>query len=136
MECTIIIIMEICNVPTLWLKALNKHNALTHVMYITMEDVNCYPQFKTMYKVHARARAHTHTHTHTHTFCLSVSVSHSLSLSLSHTHTYTHIVQTDWGEGQCCLTEIFGEEKCLEFAFEGKESSRVPDGVDCSRCVD
>jgi len=37
-------------------------------------------------------------------------------------HTHTHTVQTGRGEGQCCLTEIFGEEKCLEFAFEGGES--------------
>ena len=42
-------------------------------------------------------------------------------------HTHTHIVQTHSGEGQCCLTEIFGEEKCTEFAFEDRESSRVPD---------
>ena len=30
----IIIIMEICKAPTLWLKALNKHS---HTMYIEME---------------------------------------------------------------------------------------------------
>ena len=36
-----------------------------------------------------------------------------------HTHTHT---DTD-----CCLTDVFGEKKCLEFAFEGRESSRVPD---------
>ena len=41
-------------------------------------------------------------------------------------HTHTRTVQTDRGDGQCCLAEIFGEEKCLEFAFEGRESSRVP----------
>ena len=35
-----------------------------------------------------------------------------------------HIVHTDIDERHCCLTEIFGKEKCLEFAFE--ESSRVP----------
>ena len=54
---------------------------------------------------HARTHARTHTQAHTH----------------------THAVQTDRGEGQCCLTEIFGEENCLEFAFEGRERSRVPD---------
>ena len=32
----IIIIIEICKAPTLWLKALNKH---THIMYIEMENV-------------------------------------------------------------------------------------------------
>ena len=32
----IIIIMDICKAPTLWLKALNKH---THIMYIEMENV-------------------------------------------------------------------------------------------------
>ena len=45
----------------------------------------------------------------------------------THTHTHTHTVQTDRGDTQCCLAEIFWEEKCPEFAFEGKESSRVPD---------
>ena len=33
---TVIIIMEICKVPTLRLKALNKH---PHIMYIEMENV-------------------------------------------------------------------------------------------------
>ena len=33
-----IIIMEICNAPTLLLKALNKHN-ITHIMYIEVENV-------------------------------------------------------------------------------------------------
>ena len=32
-----IIIMEICEVPTLWLEALNKHNT-TQIMYIKMEN--------------------------------------------------------------------------------------------------
>ena len=45
----------------------------------------------------------------------------------THTHTHTHTVQTDRGDGQCCLVEIFREDKCPEFAFEGRESSRVPD---------
>ena len=34
--CVSVIIMEICNAPTLLLKALNKH---THIMYIEMENV-------------------------------------------------------------------------------------------------
>ena len=42
-------------------------------------------------------------------------------------HTHTHPVQTDRGEGQCCLTEIFLEEEYPEFAFEGRESSRELD---------
>ena len=33
------------------------------------------------------------------------------------THTHTHTVQDDRGDGQCCLAEIFWEEKCLESAF-------------------
>ena len=36
--CLIIIITEICKAPTLWLKALNKHN-ITHIMYIEMDTV-------------------------------------------------------------------------------------------------
>ena len=45
----------------------------------------------------------------------------------AHTHAHTHTVQTDGSEGQCGLTEIFREEKCLELTFEGRESSIVPD---------
>ena len=44
-----------------------------------------------------------------------------------HVCTHTHTVQTDRNLGQHGLTEIFWEEKCLELAFEGRESSRVPD---------
>ena len=36
------------------------------------------------------------------------------------THAHTHTVQNDRGDGQCCLAEIFSEEKCLEFAFKGR----------------
>ena len=51
------------------------------------------------------------------------------------THKHTQTVQTDTvilndrSEGQCCLTEIFSQEKRLEFAFEGRESGRVPDNM-------
>ena len=45
----------------------------------------------------------------------------------THKHARTHTVQTDMSERQCGLTEIFSEEKCLELAFEGRQSSRVPD---------
>ena len=31
----------------------------------------------------------------------------SLTMQNMHRHTHTHTVQTDRGEGQCCLTEIF-----------------------------
>ena len=46
----------------------------------------------------------------------------------THTHTHTHtdhprLIQADRSEGQCCLAKTFGEEKCLGFAFEGRESS-------------
>ena len=40
-------------------------------------------------------------------------------------YSITHIMYS--GGGQRCLAEIFREEKCLAFAFEGAESSRVPD---------
>ena len=60
--------------------------------------------------MHARARAHTHTHTHTH----------------AHEHTHKHIVQTDRGEEQHWLNEIFGEEDRLEFVLEvRKKKERV-----------
>ena len=60
---------------------------------------------------HINYKRCTHTYSHTH----------------MHACTHTRTVQTDRGDGQCCLAEIFGEEKCLEFAFEGRKSSRVPD---------
>ena len=41
----------------------------------------------------------------------------------AHTHTRTHLIQTDSGERQSCVTEMFGAEKCLELALEGRESS-------------
>ena len=74
------IIMEISKAPTLWLKALNKHN-LTHVMYIEMKKViwnftkantKCTPQqgFNHNYVQHTHTHMHTHTHTHMHTHTL------------------------------------------------------------------
>ena len=52
---------------------------------------------------------------------------HACTHSCVHAHAHTHTVQTKRSEGQRGLTEIFWEEKCLELAFEGRESSRVPD---------
>ena len=49
----------------------------------------------------------------------------------THTCSLTHD-QNDRGEGQCWLTEISGEEKCLVFVFEGRVVSDVLGG-DCSR---
>ena len=66
-------------------------------------------------KTHIHTHWHTHWHTHTHTAVIQY---------YTQAHTYT---QTDGSEGQCGLTEIFWEEKCLELTFEGRESSRVPD---------
>ena len=73
--------MEICKVPTLRLKVLNKR---THIllMYIEMENVIKKNKNKNIdkcfyFKHYARD-----------------------------THTHTHTVQTDRSEGQCGLTEI------------------------------
>ena len=105
--------MEICKAPTLWLKTLKKRN--THNVHW---DGKWYHQFnkKLTHNVDInkglsitiwKKDAHIHTHTHTHT-CV---------------YARTRTVQTDKVEGQCRLTEIAWEEKCLEFAFEVKESS-------------
>ena len=70
-------IMEICKVPTLWLKVLNKHS-ITHIMYIEMENVIRKTKHNmdinkgssiTMQNMHACTHTcmHTHAHTHTHT---------------------------------------------------------------------
>ena len=66
---------------------------------------------------------HIHRHLYTHV-CMHM---HTCMHTRMHTHTHTHIVQTNRRAGQCCLVKIFREEKCPEFAFEGRESSRVPD---------
>ena len=90
---------------------------MTHIIYIKTETViRSLTKANTKYTstsssiavqdAHTHARTHAHTHARTHV----------------RTHTHTHMVQIDRGEGQCCLTEIFGEEKCLEFAFEGREN--------------
>ena len=48
-----------------------------------------------------------------------------------HTNEGSHVTacrmhtHSDKGEGQCYLTEISGAEKCLEFAFEGRECSSL-----------
>ena len=63
---------------------------------------------------HAHTRTHARTHAHAHT----------------HTHTHTHCRLTNRSERQCCLTEIYGGEKCLLLVFEG-QSHRVPYVLSC-----
>ena len=41
------------------------------------------------------------------------------------THTHTHSVQTDRHAGQCCFSEIFGEEKRLQASCGPKQRKRV-----------
>ena len=104
--------MEICKEPTLQLKVLNKHR-ITHIMYIETEMLLAIKMYirkkkKLTHNVDNSSKAlnalqyetfmqkmHTHTHTHTHT------------TPHTHTHTHTHTVQTDRGDGQCCVAEIF-----------------------------
>ena len=44
------------------------------------------------------------------------------SVTMQKMHTHTHTLYKLIGvKGQCCLTEIFWEEECLELAFEGRE---------------
>ena len=94
-------VMEMCKSHTLWRSVLHEHN--TRYVYC---DRECYPQF--LKKTHLTQNVHinvgsnitvpdayTHTHMHAHTYM----------------HASTHTAPTDMGEGQCCLTEIFGEEK-------------------------
>ena len=68
--------MEICKVPTLRLKALNKH---THIMlmYIKMENV-----------------------------IKKEEEDIDKCFNFKHYARDTHTVQTDWSEGQCDLSEI------------------------------
>ena len=59
--------MEICKVPTLRLKALNKH---THIMYIKMENVikNKYIYiYRQVFKHNYAKDVHTHACMHAHT---------------------------------------------------------------------
>ena len=55
--------MEVRKVPTLRLKALNKH---THIMYTEMENV-IQKKEKILTRVFKHYARYTHTHTHTHT---------------------------------------------------------------------
>ena len=57
--------MEICEAPTLWLQALNKH---THIMHIEME--NFIKKRRRRYRqgfLNTMLEMPTHIHTHTHT---------------------------------------------------------------------
>ena len=88
-----------------------------------------------VHTVTALTHTHTHTYVYTHTHTHVYTHTHRVTHSHTHTHVYTqtlhtHIVQTDRGDGQCCLAEIFWEEKCLEFALDSwrkRVLSRVPD---------
>ena len=82
---------------------------------------------------------HIHTHTHTHTHTDTHTHTHTHTHTNTHTHTHTH-TRTDTrartqtlyrlnGEGQYYSAEMLREEKCLEFAFEGRESSKVSDDM-------
>ena len=82
---------------------------------------------RTHARIHARAHTHTHTHIHTHTHTRTHARTHARTQARTqarkhartharththtHTHTHTQTVQTDRGEGQCCFTETFEEEK-------------------------
>ena len=78
--------------------------------------------------MHTRTHACVHAHT---LYRLIVVMDNGLDVTMQKMHTHTHTVlysvQTDSCDGQCCLAEIFSEEKCFEFAFEERESRRVPD---------
>ena len=66
---------------------------------------------------------------HTHIMYIEMEnvIDKGSSTTMQKMHTHTHTVQIDRSDGQCGVTEIFWEEKCLELASEGRESSRVPD---------
>ena len=83
----IIIIMEICKAPTLRLKVLNKHSII-HIMYVEMDMLSAI-------KMYIRKKKEKLTH----------NVDGGSSVTMQKMHTYT--VQTDRGDGQCCLAEIF-----------------------------
>ena len=104
------IIIIISKVPTLRLRALNKHS-ITHIMYIEMEMLSAIKMYirkkkrkkelthnvdkgssVTVRKMHTHTRTHARTHARTHTH--------------AHTHACTH-AHIDRGDGQCCLAEIF-----------------------------
>ena len=95
-----LVIMEICKVPTLRLKALNKHHII-HIMYVKMEML---PAIK-MYIIYIRKKKKLTHNNH--------NVDKRSSMQKMHAHTHppthslTHCVQTDQGDGQCCLAEIF-----------------------------
>ena len=96
-------------------------------MYVEMEDVTnnltkantyCNADINKGSEHNGCARC-THTHTRTH--------ARTHARPHARTHARPHTLQTDRGEGRCCLAELILRRECLEFAFEGRESSRVSD---------
>ena len=86
--------MDICKAPTLRLKALNKHS-ITQILYIEMEMLS-------VIKMYIKKKKKRLTHK-----CRQGFKRNYAKDTHTHTHTHTHTVQTDRGDGQCCLAEIF-----------------------------
>ena len=75
-----------------------------------------------MYGAHNRINTRTLTITRTH--------AHTHARTHARTRTHTQTVQTNRDEEQCFLTNIFGEKKYLQFAFEERERERVAECFD------
>ena len=102
----------------------SRTHACTHTTTRTHSRTHAHRQEYARTHVHARMHTRTHARTHAHMH------------ARTHTHTLYKLI---WGERKWCISEEFGEEKCLQFAFEGRESSRVPAWClrgDYSRCGD
>ena len=117
-----------CN-STLYYLQFNKSQ---HIMYTstTVQAELCarcrHGHTHTLTDTHARTCTHACTHIHTltdtHTLSLSLTDTHSLSLTDTHIHSltdrHTHTVQTDRGERQTCLTEIFSHRNLWHYLTE------------------
>ena len=98
--------------PTLRLKVLNKHSII-HIMYVEMDMLSAI-------KMYIRKKKEKLTH----------NVDGGSTMQKMHTYT----VQTDRGDGQCCLAEIFREMSSVCFWRKREYSCAWPLGGDCSRC--
>ena len=96
----------------------NRTSFYTIIIGMHTPESNTHMHSRTHACTHTQLHARTHTHIHTHTR------RHARTMhARRHAHTWYKLI---WGERQWCISEESGEEKCLQFAFEGRESKRVP----------
>ena len=112
-----------------------KMKTWTHTLTDTRMHTCTHTRMHTHIHTHPHRQTHMRTHTHTHSLSLSLTDTHTHSHRHAHTHTHTHtlsltdrhthIVQTDRGEGQGCLTEIFSHRNLWHYLTERRGKNHL-----------